>query len=107
MVGRIELVTPEHRQLMQRISAERSPDLSWFYDAHERQSLDGQALQSVWEGKVRLKNVSVAVPADYRAYIELGRFRNALILDELHRNAGSALSAFAREYRISYFSPDE
>lgn len=107
MVGRIELVTPEHRQLMQRISEVHNPDLSWFYAARERQSVGEQALKSVWEGKARLKDVSVAVPVDYRSYVELGRFRNALILDELNRNPGSALSAFADEYRIGYFSPAE
>jgi hypothetical protein len=83
MVGRIEIVTPEQRQLLTEIAAGQSSNAEWLFDA----SQNGLLTES-------------AAPGDYRAYQALGRFRNALILDELKRNPTPTLKAFVDGYGL-------
>src|SRR5688500_8927053 len=59
MVGRLDLVTPRHRELLARISGAR-------------------------DVKTQEKEL-------WKAYDELGRFRNALVLDELKRKFSAPL----------------
>ena len=40
------------------------------------------------------------MPADYRAYLQLGRFRNALLLDEAKRRPAGALTTFIDRYEL-------
>jgi hypothetical protein len=39
-------------------------------------------------------------PADYRAYAELGRFGNALVLEELKRRPTQSLTRFVENYGL-------
>lgn len=77
MVGRIELVTPAHRRMLSEIAAGPIPTQPWahFGVANGRAEIQGQ------------------MPAAYR---DLGRFRNALLLDEEKRHPTPALTAFIR-----------
>lgn len=104
MVGRIELVSPAHREMLAKVAKQQSPSLTWFYDAYETQeNLGATEFQELWEGKSRLLDVIENVPPEYRAYIAMGRFRNALILDDLARNEDSKLRPFAETYRLEYY----
>jgi hypothetical protein len=104
MVGRIELVSPAHREGLAKIAKNEAPSLSWLYEARESQeSLNSTEFQELWEGKTRLLDVVDKVPAEYQAYVQLGRFRNALILDELARNERSKLRPFAEVYQLEYY----
>ena len=40
------------------------------------------------------------MPADYRAYLSLGRFRNALINDEVRNRPTEPLRQFVRNYEL-------
>jgi hypothetical protein len=104
MVGRIELVTPRHRELLERLSTGPVTQPEWFYTALQRSEDQGTAMRALWEGKACLADVKVHVPEDYRAYLGLGRFRNALILDELSQRRSTTLDEFARCYHLSYFA---
>jgi hypothetical protein len=73
MVGRIDLVTPEHRKLLQQIAS--SP--------------------------VVKKNDA----ALWKAYDQLGRFRNALLINEMARHPNASLTAFMREYELEPIAP--
>ena len=77
MVGRLELVTPEQRALLQKLAQAPVPTTSW---AH----FDMTGKQAVVRG---------AMPAAYR---DLGRFRNALLLDEYQARPTPSLEAFIR-----------
>ena len=57
-------------------------------------------MRRVNEGNSRLANVGIAVPQAYQAYLDLGRFRNALVLDELHSHPASGLKSFVEVYRL-------
>jgi len=75
MVGRIELVTPWQRELVRQIANSPLPDL-----------------------RIPLKD---ACPP----YEQLGRFRNALLLDELSQRPDVNLSRLLTSYSIRAFSP--
>ena len=77
MVGRLELVTPEERALLKNLAQGKVPTQAW---AH----FDMTGNQAIVRG---------AMPAVYR---DLGRFRNALLLDEYQARPTPALEAFIR-----------
>ena len=78
MVGRIEIVTPEQRKTLQRISNLERP-----------------------EPPRTLTSLPLArAPHNRRAYVDLGRFRHALLLDEARRRPTEALQAFIAKYGI-------
>ena len=82
MVGRVEIVTPEQRQLLSRIAAGPASTTQWMFSC-----------------------AAVNVPEDYSAYQRLGRFRNALLLDELNRRPTPALKDVVTNYGLWGFSP--
>ena len=84
MVGRIEIVTPEQRQLLSRVAAGPASTAQWMRDAGKR-----------------------TPPADYQAYQQLGRFCNALVLDELNRRPTPALKNFVNNYGLWGFTPSD
>jgi hypothetical protein len=104
MVGRIELVTPEHRRRLKRLS-QSSPSLDWMENLHERISGGSDAYQQLWEGRIRFADLGLEAPAEYRDYLALGRFRNALVLDALKQTQDEGLEKFAAAYRLRYYSP--
>ena len=50
--------------------------------------------QQAFNGKVTLSGTQI--PADYRAYLDMGRFRNALILDELKQGVAISFGVMRR-----------
>ena len=86
MVGRIELVTPEARQLLHTIA--KAPLLE--------RALPKLARLRESPGKLD------AVPA---AYLALGRFRNALIMDEQQHRPTEALRAFITLNGLDQYHP--
>jgi hypothetical protein len=104
MVGRIELVSPAHREGLAQIAKQQAPSLSWFYEACNIEgNMGSKEFQQLWEGKTRVLDLVENVPENYRAYLAMGRFRNALILDDLMQNENSKLRPFADLYRLEYY----
>ena len=107
MVGRVEIVTPEQRERLSRIDAGPVSDVTWFYNESDRTNRETAAYKAIWEGQAGLADARLTVPPDYQEYVDLGRFRNALILDTLGNGRNqSGLAEFAREYGLSYFEPE-
>jgi hypothetical protein len=102
MVGRIELVTPRQRACLKRISTTANPSSSWYHDwanANPEAWLRFQKRRE--EGNLQaLRQEKVRIPDDYLAYLELGRFRNALVLDELKRRSTEGLKKFVDAYDL-------
>ena len=123
MVGRIELVTPEQRGKLQEISRFSKPQTKqeagqlWtnFYGKitfnfstnnpgeKARQQLNKEMAQ-VNAGQVKLA-AFVSVPKTYQTYLNLGRFRNALILDEAKTRPSQWLTNFISTYRLQAYQP--
>jgi hypothetical protein len=103
MVGRLELVTPGQRGCLKRIAAAKACSALWYFDwmkkhpeavrRHEQRRREGD-LQS-------LRQDCVSIPDDYLAYLELGRFRNALVLDEYRANGSAQVLKFIKTYDLA------
>lgn len=105
MVGRIELVTPQQRTLLRQIATAPVEDVAAFKRTIRQIRVDParrQQVGSVFAGAAPLADLGVAVPVAYRAYAQLGRFKNALVLDELAQRPTPSLEEFVRANRLAY-----
>lgn len=97
MVGRIELVTKEQKSLLAKIAAGPCPDLTMLkeeYRAKMSAQTNGVQWDDLLHGRKSLADLGVAVPPLYQAYLDLGRFRNALVLHEQKVRPAPALAQF-------------
>jgi hypothetical protein len=106
MVGRIELVTPEHRRLLEHMAQTPLSSTDWYGAIRNRES-GAIDYQKLWEGRVRLSDLDVELPPEYRDYLALGRFRNALVLDAIEQKPNEGLRKFAGAYRLQYYDRGE
>ena len=106
MVGRIELVTPRHRELLRRISAGPVSTPDWVQAAREKLGPreQEQYYREDWflhtDANPTARELLASMPADYRAYLELGRFRNALLLDQAKHRPAPELTTFIERYEL-------
>ncbi|MBI1372154.1 MAG: hypothetical protein GC159_05255 [Phycisphaera sp.] len=136
MVGRLELITPDQRALINRIAAGPVSDGDWMrqrINAARTRRLaaskgapepkDGASEQdrAVWQAAKsdnpwtdvaygaelgELTADGAKIPEDFRAYVDLGRFRSAILLHEKAHRPTEALNAFLNEYWIyPYYLP--
>lgn len=107
MVARIELVTPRHRELLGKISAGPVSKPDWVQAAREQLGPreQEQYYREDWylntAGNPTAQRLLASMPQDYRAYLDLGRFRNALLLDEAKRRPTPELTTFIDRYELA------
>jgi len=104
MVGRIELITPGQRKALTRISqfSKIRIQLDAFLmrlDFAAPWGPSSKDLRPVYSGEKALSS-AVSVPSTYQAYLDLGRFRQALILDEAKHHPTVGLTNFIATYRL-------
>jgi hypothetical protein len=109
MVGRIELITPAQRALLAKIAAGPAPDSPLdlhqkVVDATVRAGKMREWLRFM-DGKLSFRDIGVQPPPIYRAYLDLGRFRNALVLEEERRRPTPELQKFISDFRLSGYLP--
>jgi hypothetical protein len=97
MIGRIELITPEQRAALGRIAAGPAPNLhEWM----RQLNIDLNRSSKVSSGEKPLAYLVTeggpAIPELYQTYLDLGRFRNALLLDEYKRRPTESLKHLMR-----------
>jgi hypothetical protein len=112
MVGRIELVTPEQRRRLGEIARMATNDITagakqLCTDLLGRTGAAPIDFAGVANGTKPLSSGGVSIPESYRLYLELGRFRNALILDEAARRPAPGLDGFISNYRLAAYQPAE
>lgn len=105
MVARIELVNERQRALLARIAAGPASDARWLGELTEKLvNDDPSAFPAAWSRLTSapgvLAGAGAEVPDDYRAWLELGRFRHCLLLAECERRPTAPLRAFAANYLI-------
>jgi len=102
MIGRLELITPEQRDCLKRIEATRTPSSTWYQDwAAKNPDAWKRYQQKREEGNLRaLRDEKIDIPDDYRAYLELGRCRNAIVLDAIGRTESDGLRKFVEAYDL-------
>jgi len=110
MVGRIELVSPEQRALLEKIAAGPVPD-SWndFRQPLEKQFLKGdyKDWNALFDGSKKLKDLGFKPPELWQSYLDLGRFRNALVLDEVKHRPTDALKEFIKHFGLEGYDSKE
>jgi len=101
MVGRIEIVTPGQRALLKELAAGPAPDLSHMRGVTADSQSDFfkhpenlENWDAAMSGKKPYSALGLPIPPLYAEYLKLGRFRNALILDEQKRRPTPALGEF-------------
>ncbi len=113
MIGRIELISPKQRAQLAIISAGPTSQPKWWRDFLSRRvyeiTAEGKTVFRP-QGQELLRQASsepgaftrlgLAVPADYQAYLALGRFREALIARTLADHPTPGLVAFAKTYGL-------
>jgi hypothetical protein len=105
MVGRIELITPRHRELLRQIAAGPVPNLKEVVTAMSKLRDDParrQQYNALASGRGDAKHLGVPVPTAYQAFLDLGRFRTAMVLDAATRPelGGDAVRDFAYEIEL-------
>lgn len=112
MVGRIELVTQEQRQILAQISKFTPEEVKAAVMA-SHQSYYGAYSGSVWQhritpeemqrvnsGNETLSQAGISSPKMYNLYLRLGRFRNTLVLDEAARHPTPGLTNFIDSFGL-------
>ncbi len=110
MVGRIELVTPAQRNGLQQIAQLSAKEIAsdatrlrtGYYGQIEK---NPKQLEQVNDGGQSLADYGVSVPRSYQLYLDLGRFRNALILEAARKNPSSSLASFVSTYHLEGYQP--
>jgi hypothetical protein len=105
MVGRIELVTPEERGILQQIARVPQEKLNADAGLLWTNSLRTRSHAELNSGALSLAQCGVEVPASYELYVRLGRFRNALLLDEAARRPSPGLTEFIARFGLQGYKP--
>jgi hypothetical protein len=102
MIGRLELVTPAQRACLKRIMEAKECSTAWYYEWLEKHPEAAKRFQQRRrEGDLQsLRKDCVKIPDDYLAYLELGRFRNSIVLDS-YRLGKAALRKFIETYDLA------
>jgi hypothetical protein len=99
MIGRIELISPEQRAGLKKLSEIAASDPSWTMQIYKSKNAD-----KFFAGRSDFSQLGISIPADYQTYLDLGRFRNALILDTQRRHPTPNLAKFISAYDLSSFA---
>ena len=105
MVGRIELITPRHRELLGKIAAGPVPNLKEVVGAMAKLQADParrETYNALASGRGDAKELGVTIPPIYQAYLDLGRFRTAMVLDAAtpERTGSEVMIDFACEIQM-------
>jgi hypothetical protein len=98
MFARIELVTDDQQKLLDKLATTAPSDPRWL------DKIPTDIADRFFAGRMtEITDLGVEIPADYRTYLELGRFRNALVTAEERRRPSQNLSRFINTYGLEPF----
>jgi hypothetical protein len=66
---------------------------------------DSPKISEFMKGNIDLADMNVQIPPDYQMYLDLGRFRNALVIAEHRRRPTENLGKFISTYHLEEFQP--
>jgi hypothetical protein len=102
MMGRIELISPEQRALLKKLSTVTVSDRQWLRPVYRSPNAD-----KFFAGRSNFGDLGVPIPDDYQAYLDLGRFRNALVLAEEKARPTPQLTQFITAYGLTAYRPPD
>ena len=98
MMGRIELISDEQRQMLGELSDTPIGKGDWVDRIPQ-----SAALERFMAGRADFGDLGVEIPKEYKLYLALGRFRNALVTAEEARRPSPSLTVFINEYGLYPF----
>ncbi|MEX2027187.1 MAG: hypothetical protein WEH44_07795, partial [Pirellulaceae bacterium] len=98
MMGRIELVSDEQRQILGQLADLPIGKGEWVYEIPA-----SPALEKFLAGRADFGDLGVPIPKEYQLYMQLGRFRNALVTAEEARRPSPSLTQFINAYHLHPF----
>lgn len=98
MVGRIELISDEQRELLGKLRKSDISDGAWVEQLKNSPSRD-----RFLAGRSDFGDLGIPIPADYQLYLKMGRFRNALVVAEEARQPSPNLTKFINRYGLHPF----
>lgn len=105
MVGRLEIVKPQQRQLIQKIAnLDSISNYSWA--SRQISKLPKEKQQAIYkklhDGHIDFQSLGLNAPPEYKLFLELGRFREALIIDAYLRQPNDGLLRFIKNYYLPF-----
>ena len=98
MIARVELVSPRQRELLRQLAGATPSDGKWI-----SRIKDSPAQEKFMAGRSDFGDLGVPIPADYQLYLQLGRFRNALVVSEERVRPHANLTRFVNTYGLHPF----
>ena len=95
MMGRVELITQTQRETLKQLAAGPISNPKWVEQIPYSANKD-----AFLSGRTNFGDLGVKIPADYEAYLSLGRFRNALVIAQHREQASPSLAKFIDAYRL-------
>jgi hypothetical protein len=68
---------------------------------------ESPALEKFLAGRIDFGDLGVRIPADYQMYLDLGRFRNALVVHQEKSSATPSITRFINTYQLHPFRVPE
>jgi len=97
MVGRIELISDQQKQTLARLAKADGIGAEWL----DKIDWESPARRKLLEGRSNFGDLGVKIPPHFQLYLELGRFRNALVAAEEQRlGKRTSLTRFIEEYQL-------
>jgi len=100
MIGRIELITDTQKAALARLAAGPCPNLAAVkkaaLQALEKSNLPKDQIEAFYRGEKPLSELGIAIPPLAQDYLNLGRFRDALIVHEEQERPSAALAQFIK-----------
>jgi hypothetical protein len=90
MVGRVELISDQQRTVLQKLAAGEISKEDWLAKIPQF----SPSLEKLLAGHSDFGDLGVPIPPDFLLYMQLGRFRNALIAHEAARTHSKNLQKF-------------
>ena len=95
MLGRIEMVTERQRELLAVLAPGPVSDGSWV-----KKIPKSTAREMFLAGRDGFGDLGVEIPPDYQTYLDIGRFRNAILADEERHRPTPSLTSFMNAYGL-------
>lgn len=95
MIGRVELISDLQKQTLQELARIEHFNTQWI----EKIPYDSPAAHNFLAGRSDLAELGIKLPHDFALYMQLGRFRNALVADAANHGAGK-LGEFIQAYGL-------
>lgn len=100
MMCRVELISDIQSSVLSTLAMGPASDSKWLDEVKspekQNQLLSGRSLDDLSD---------LEMPDDFQRYLQLGRFRNALLIAEEKRTGSEELTKFIENYRLQAFRP--